>query len=154
MTTTTISRRVFIAGACLIAAGLASRAMADSPDAPEILEPANESLTLHREWIVEDVMGGGVIDNAQLTLNIDEEGRASGHSGCNRFMGQATIDGEKISFGALAGTRMACAEALMDIEQKYLDALSKTASFRIDETERKLVLVDAEGEEVVRLAAG
>lgn len=151
MTTTTISRRVFIAGACLIAAGLASRAMAD---APEILEPANESLTLHREWIVEDVMGGGVIDNAQLTLNIDEEGRASGHSGCNRFMGQATIDGEKISFGALAGTRMACAEALMDLEQKYLDALSKTASFRIDQTERKLVLMDAKGEEVVRLAAG
>lgn len=149
-----LTRRHFVLAATLAGCGLATGALADSPEAPVMPEPAAEGLSIYREWVVEDVMGGGVIDNTRLTLNIDEAGHASGHSGCNRFMGQATIDGDKLTFGALAGTRMACAEALMNLEQKYLDALGKVASFRIDEAERKLVLMDAEGREVVRLAEG
>lgn len=36
-------------------------------------------------------------------------GRVAGSDGCNRFMGPATVDGDRLAIGPLAGTRMACA---------------------------------------------
>lgn len=52
------------------------------------------------------------------------EGRASGFSGCNRFTGSYTRDGDAISIGPLAGTMMACPEPRMAAEKAFLDALS------------------------------
>ncbi len=39
-----------------------------------------------------------------------QEGRVSGFSGCNRFFGGYTIDGDRIVIGQLAGSMMMCAE--------------------------------------------
>ena len=64
----------------------------------------------------------------------------------------ATIDGDKVTFGPMAGTLMACAEAIMDQERKFYDALDRTASFGID-AEGKLVLLDADGAELARFSA-
>ena len=104
-------------------------------------------------WLAEDILGGGVIDNAQTTLEIAEDGRVSGRGGCNGYGGTATIDGDKLSFSPLAATQMACAEALMNQEQKFFDALGRVATFRLVPAEQKLLLLDADGETVVRLAA-
>jgi putative lipoprotein len=104
-------------------------------------------------WLAEDILGGGVIDNAQTTLEIAEDGRVSGRGGCNGYGGTATIDGDKLSFSPLAATQMACAEALMNQEQKFFDALGRVATFRLVPAEQKLLLLDAEGATVVRLAA-
>jgi heat shock protein HslJ len=49
--------------------------------------------------------------------------RASGFSGCNRFMGAYTLKDGKLSFGPLAGTRMACMTPGGKIEGAFLDAL-------------------------------
>jgi heat shock protein HslJ len=50
--------------------------------------------------------------------------RASGFSGCNRFIGTYALKDGKLSFGPLAGTRMACATPGGDLEGPYLDALA------------------------------
>ncbi|CAG4886853.1 hypothetical protein R54767_00296 [Paraburkholderia gardini] len=50
--------------------------------------------------------------------------RASGFSGCNRYMGTYALKDGKLSFGPLAGTRMACATPGGQIEGAYLDALA------------------------------
>jgi heat shock protein HslJ len=50
--------------------------------------------------------------------------RASGFSGCNRYTGSYTLKDGLLSFGPLAGTRMACAGAGGEIEGAYLDALT------------------------------
>ncbi len=50
--------------------------------------------------------------------------RASGFSGCNRYMGTYMLKEGKLSFGLLAGTRMACASAGGKLEGAYLDALA------------------------------
>lgn len=145
------SRRLVLqlAGAALLT-GIAI-ASADSPETPEIAAP--ESPSPVGEWLAEDILGGGVIDNAQTTLQVAADGSVSGNGGCNRFSGKATIDGDAITFGPLASTRMACAEALMNQEQKFHDALARVAAFRVEPDTGKLVLLDGEGGELVRLAA-
>jgi heat shock protein HslJ len=50
---------------------------------------------------------------------------ASGFSGCNRFMGTYALKDGKLSFGPLAGTRMACTSPGGNIEGAFLDALTR-----------------------------
>jgi putative lipoprotein len=104
-------------------------------------------------WLAEDIRGGGVIDNLQSVLEISGNGAVSGSGGCNRLHGQATISGASLSFGAIASTRMACPPAVMDQESKFLSALEAVRSFRVDSQQRKLFLLDAAGQTVMRLSA-
>ena len=118
-----------------------------SPD-----EKATE-LDIYGSWLAEDIEGGGVIDNLQTTLEIDQDGRAGGHGGCNSYGGEVTIDGDTIRFGRMAGTLMACAEAVMNQEGKFHDALGRVAAFRIEQDQRKLLLLGADGNTLIQLAA-
>jgi heat shock protein HslJ len=116
------------------------------PAMPQAASPAGR-------WLAEDILGGGVIDRLQSTVEIAADGRASGSGGCNRIGGKAVIKGSNITFGAMFSTKMACPPAVMNQEAKFLNALSQTRSFRVDQGERKLYLMDAAGKVVVRLAA-
>lgn len=82
-------------------------------------------------WLVEDINGGGVIDNARLDISFADDG-VSGRGGCNRFNGVWKQDGTKIAIGPLMTTRMACAPALMVLEQKYLAALEAATTVAFD----------------------
>ena len=59
------------------------------------------------------------------------EGKISGKSACNRY--SASVEqGEEpadLKIGPAMGTRMACPGELMDLEHKYLDALSRVTGF-------------------------
>ena len=61
------------------------------------------------------------------------DGTVSGESGCNLFSGSATIDGSSLSFGPLAGTRMACEDDLMAFESEFLNLLSQVAGYTLSE---------------------
>ncbi|RFU46202.1 META domain-containing protein [Paraburkholderia sp. DHOC27] len=64
---------------------------------------------------------------APLTLVLSTasgQRRVNGFSGCNRFMGTYALTEGKLSFGPLAGTRMACATPGGELEGPYLDALA------------------------------
>ena len=80
-------------------------------------------------WQLEDLGGRGVIDNSMVTLEFPEAGRAAGRGGCNRFFGSVELNGESIKFGQMGATRMACAEALMDQEGRYLKALESAQRY-------------------------
>ncbi|MGB3446745.1 MAG: YbaY family lipoprotein [Xanthobacteraceae bacterium] len=115
----------------------------------------NEPLTVASpagKWLAEDILGGGVIDRLQTTLEIAADGTVSSHGGCNRYRGRVSITGESISFSPLASTKMACTPAAMAQEQKFHQALEKTRTFRINARERKLILRDGNGATVARLA--
>ncbi|WP_248321747.1 MULTISPECIES: META domain-containing protein [unclassified Caballeronia] len=66
-----------------------------------------------------------------ITLDLSTESgrrRASGFSGCNRYTGPYVLKDGKLSFGPLAGTRMACPSSVGGaLEQPYLDALAHVA---------------------------
>ena len=99
-------------------------------------------------WLAEHIKGGGVIDNAQSTLVFASGGRVTGTGGCNRLFATATIAGDALMFGGVGTTRMACAPALMDQEQRFLGALAVTRTFRFEGPYLKLY--DGNGSELIR----
>ena len=92
------------------------------------LPPVPFSLS-NSEWLLEDLSGNGVLDNVQATLTFPETDKVAGNGSCNRFFGPSEIHGDAIKFGPLASTRMACPEAVMNQETKYLEALQAAERF-------------------------
>lgn len=57
-------------------------------------------------------------------LNFDpSEGRVSGETGCNSFFGMYSVVGNNLFFRDIASTEMACEPAIMEVENKFLNAL-------------------------------
>lgn len=80
-------------------------------------------------WLLEDLGGHGVIDNVQATLTFPETGKIAGNGSCNRFFGPSERSGDHLKIGPLGSTRMACPEAVMKQETKYLAALQAANHF-------------------------
>lgn len=86
-------------------------------------------------WRVEDVNGGGVIDDARLDMSFDvTEMRVRGRGGCNSFSGAFVETGPVVKIGPLMSTRKMCAPSLMDLEAKLLSALEASTSVSYDAT--------------------
>ncbi len=105
------------------------------------------------KWLIEDIEGRGVINNAQTTIQIAEDGSVTGNTGVNQFIAKAKFGSEnmEIEEGPVA-TRAAGPPALMDQESNFLTALQKTKRYRIDE-KGLLHLVDHKGKTVLRASA-
>jgi heat shock protein HslJ len=97
-------------------------------------------------WRAESVKGSAVTGAAPM-LSI-AGGRLTGSGGCNRIMGSADLSGDRISFGRIASTRMACPPPAMAQEQNFFAALAATRAFRMQGG--RLILVDQTGAETVR----
>jgi heat shock protein HslJ len=94
------------------------------------------------EWRLEDLGGRGVLDRVEATLVFPEAGRVAGNSSCNRFFGSYTLMQDRVAFGQLGGTRMACPEAVSEQETRYLDALQKAQRL---EVQGKTMLMHVQG---------
>lgn len=103
-------------------------------------------------WFAEDILGGGVVDNAETVLAIGADGQVAGSGGCNRISGKAKIMGDGIQFGPIAATRMACVPAVGDQEQKFFKALGLARSWQYQPDGDKLVLMGKGGEALMVLA--
>lgn len=73
-----------------------------------------------------------------------DDGRVSGFSGCNQYMGNYRVEGENLLFDAMSSTRMACPDN--QTESQLFAALAKTVGVNLDGIELRL-LGDA-GEEL------
>jgi heat shock protein HslJ len=85
-------------------------------------------------WLLEDLAGFGVLDRVQATLSFGSAGAVSGNGSCNRFVGKVAVQGDAITFGTLAATRMACPEAVMNQESGYFAALGNALRYQTDGT--------------------
>jgi heat shock protein HslJ len=79
-----------------------------------------------------------------------EGGRYDGSSGCNRYGGSYTVDGETIELGDTGATLIACPPPAGDVERAYFDALDRVARWSVDD---ELVLLDVDENEVLRYVA-
>jgi putative lipoprotein len=100
----------------------------ESGAAPAELSPPS----LAGVWVLEDIGGTGVIDNARATLEFRDSARVAGRGSCNQFSGSVTVSGSTIGFSPLAATRMACAEAVMNQETRYFKALADAERYAIE----------------------
>jgi heat shock protein HslJ len=105
-----------------------------SAEAPDPFNPAATQLLDDTKWeltswkqadgTMRDLPHGDTGEPLSLDLSTASgQRRASGFSGCNRFMGAYMLKDGKLSFGPLAGTRMACTTPGGKIEGAFLDAL-------------------------------
>ena len=90
-----------------------------------------QPLLTSREWVVEDINAGGVIDNSRATLTFSEDGKLSGDTSCNRYFGEYQLRGDRLSFIPLGTTLRLCPEALMNQEQRFLNALQAAQQLKI-----------------------
>jgi lactoylglutathione lyase len=79
-----------------------------------------------------------------------EDGRIAGFGGVNRYAGEYTLEGEELTLGPLAVTRMAGPPEAVESERRYLDALGRVARAAVEEG--TLVLADGDGSELLRFA--
>ncbi len=96
---------------------------------------------------------GGVaslVAGTTVTAHFDEpskpeakHGMVTGDSGCNRYTGPYTVDGDRLRTGDIATTRRTCEPEVNEQEAQYLEALSATRAFTI--TRQTLELRDRSG---------
>jgi len=93
-----------------------------------------------------------VLNGTTVTAVFSADGKLSGNDGCNNYNGTYTLDGDKITIGPIATTRMACEQAIMDQETAYLNALAKAATYTLGKD--SLELRDVDGALLVDYIAG
>jgi heat shock protein HslJ len=113
-------------------------------------EPVADAELIETRWILRTLAGEPLHrESTPPYLQLREhEGalRAFGKSGCNSYTGACTLEGGTLSFGMLAGTRMACSPEVMELESRYLATLERVTRFEIRGS--WLILEDPEGEEL------
>lgn len=83
-------------------------------------------------WQVEDIDRGGIIDRSHITIEMSGEGRIAGSTGCNQYFGSLTVEATAFQVENAGSTRKACAPALMQQEQRFLQALQDVRRYEID----------------------
>lgn len=99
----------------------------ERPPTPAVALPL-----LDTTWSVTSIGGDPVLPGAGLTLTISSDWRAGGHAGCNSYFAEAAIEADKLAFGPVAGTRMACAPEIMAQETRFFAALAATVGYWLD----------------------
>lgn len=103
----------------------------------EILEKKEDAtLQLHDIWALETVHGTAVnkenfpkLSKQPVLELLITERRIAGNDGCNTIFGSIEdLDAEKIRFGKMGSTRMACLD--MEIPSSFTAALLKTTSYK------------------------
>jgi putative lipoprotein len=102
-------------------------------------------------WLVQDIRGERVRGRREATLEISREGRVSGNAGCNGIGGEVKISRNRVNFGRMISTQMACAPDIMRQERQFIEALEGARSFRLEPRRGTLELVDGRGRAVMRL---
>ena len=102
-------------------------------------------------WEVIELRGRLLTSERRPTIRFGRDGRFGADSTCNRYAGQATIEGTAITFPeAMAGTRMACEDPYDRLERDFVAALGDVAG-HVAEDGAGLALVNAAGVVVMRL---
>ena len=98
---------------------------------------------LHDIWVMEQ-MTGVKLNKTKLTKGLPifefypEEMRFGGHTGCNSLSDRIAVVGDKIIFGNLMGTLMACPD--MSVERAVVKAIDqKTVTYSIENLKLTLV---------------
>jgi heat shock protein HslJ len=103
-------------------------------------------------WVLSaDAPLGVALEAIAVTAQF-QDGRLSGHSGCNRYTASYALNGDSLSIGPdIGGTSMACPPAQMAVEQAYLGRLPQATGFAIDGN--TLTLTDDQDKTILRYEA-
>ena len=104
------------------------------------------------QWVL-DVSALGVSDAGSVSSWIAfERDRVSGDDGCNTFSGSYEADASKLTFGPLAGTKMACGSPADEVSRAVTAGLARVRAY--EQSADTLRMEDAGGEALLTYAAG
>ena len=72
----------------------------EETDVPPVDSPV--ATPLAGAWVVEDILGGGIIDSSRVTLDFSEQ-RVAGRASCNSYQGIWLVEDGKLSIVDVAG---------------------------------------------------
>jgi heat shock protein HslJ len=105
-------------------------------------------------WVFETVAGRPLPDRVRVSMAFDsEEQRVFGRSGCNRYTASYSLKGDVLTIGMAAATKMACPEALMAVEDRFLRMLGGELSVAIEPDTERLTLTAPDGARSTALPA-
>lgn len=111
--------------------------------------PAPASGDIHGTWVIEQARAEPIIDKRRARLLLGRDGRLAGHTSCNAMSGAFTLEGDRIRFGAIATTRMACPELQREQEDRILTALELAITARV-RSDGLLEIRDVDGRGLLR----
>jgi heat shock protein HslJ len=96
------------------------------------------------DWELYSIGQYSPVPGSRVTVNF-EDGQVSGNGGCNSYSGEYQVHGNKIEFGMLASTLMACVDpAMMEQETIFMGALGDARSFEIVDGQLQISGTDGE----------
>jgi len=98
-------------------------------------------------WWAVSVAGAAPVAGREPTITFAAD-RVSGTTGCNQYFGGYTLVGGAIAFSEVGMTRMACDDAIGQIEGAFTSALTAATTAAID-AEGRLHLAGTGGEIVL-----
>jgi heat shock protein HslJ len=113
---------LIVATALLVAACDATEAETPEPGGTPVIEIPGTS------WVLVSV-GGTEPGIPEATVSFDANGQASGSAGCNRWNAAYSVDGSSLVFGPMATTKMACEDALMQFESRFLELMAGVTGY-------------------------
>lgn len=107
-----------------------------------------------KSWILTQMLtAGGQTQIVDVGVSASFDGTTiSGNSGCNSYHASYEASGNEMSFGPIAGTKMACPEAESSTESRYLQLLEGVATFEV--SGRSMSMADADGTAVLQFMQG
>jgi heat shock protein HslJ len=107
-----------------------------------------------QSWILTQMLSaGGQTQILDVDVSAEFDGTAiSGNAGCNSYHASYEASGNEISFGPVAGTKMACPEAETSTEARYLQLLEGVATF--ETSGRSMSMSDGDGTPVLQFMQG
>jgi heat shock protein HslJ len=94
------------------------------------------------EWQLQLIGSQAALPQPIATLNFPQTGQTAGHGSCNRFSGTVEIDKDRLRFGPLISTKMACPGGASEQESRYLGALRGAQRY---EVQGDTLLIHAQG---------
>lgn len=105
------------------------------------------------DWTVTTLEGEALTLDRLPTISFGEDGALAIFGGCNRFVGQMQTNGDGFAIGDnLAGTMMACPEAVAAVESRLLDVLREVSRTRSNGSD--LSLMNSDGTVLITASAG
>jgi heat shock protein HslJ len=101
------------------------------------------------DWTLASLGSDEVPDDVSATLSFHTDGTFSGSAGCNGIGGTWEGDGDELTLTVGPMTAMACEEPIMQVEIGFVQAMSDTRSFSMDDD--TLELEDSEGDTLATL---
>jgi heat shock protein HslJ len=83
------------------------------------------------EWQLISVNESVVEGDASLNIRFEDDGKISGHGGCNSFFSSYTMNESAIDIGPVGATRMACPEPQLQLEQLFFNALENASTVEV-----------------------